>query len=164
MDLKTLIKDSAKSEKNITTKATFNDVEFEIGFLTAPKYQKLKEACQTRRYDKKLRDTVVGIDSEKFSKKFSKLVVHGWKGMTIRKMITFVYIEFPENEVVDLNKEIPFDHEIVELMLQNSMEFNDFVSNTCMDVELFSLESVDDEPDEQDDETFDSSDTDAEKN
>lgn len=166
IDIKKLIEDSDKTESQPVLELEFNEVVFRIGFLTTETLRQLRDKCITRKYDKKLRASVETLDADRFNKQFAKLVIRGWKNLTVDKLSRFMFINMSGLDEKQRKADVPYDEETARLLLMKSVDLHNFVSDVCTDTEQFSLSTkkLDDDEEEQADETFDPEDSDDIKN
>lgn len=166
IDIKKLIEDSDKTEGQPVLEVEFNEVIFQVGFLTTETLRQLRDRCITRKYDKKLRAAVETLDAERFNKQFAKLVIRGWKNLTVDKLSRFMFINMRGLSEEQRKADVPYDVETARLLLTKSVDLHNFVTDVCTDTEQFSLSTkkLDDEEEEEADETFDPEDSDDIKN
>ena len=131
MDLKSLMVDSKEVWIDFPGMPGF---KVKVANLARKELIKLRVACTSQKFDKKIRGVVDELNEEKFVEEFAKATVKGWKGLTLKYLETLVLIEIG-NE--DENAELDFTTENAQMLVANSTEFDQWLNEVVFDLDNF---------------------------
>ena len=106
----------------------------DLCYLAREELVKLRKKCVTTKFSKKTRQPEEELNEEKFLLEYCKSVIKGWKGLKYRYLEELLLVDITE---LDPNDELPFTQENAELLMKNSGDFDNWVTETVSDLENF---------------------------
>ena len=105
-----------------------------LTYLAREELVKLRKKCVTTKFSKKTRQPEEVLEEEKFLLEYCKAVIKGWKGLKYRYLEELLLVD-----ISALNPEdtLPFTRENAELLMKNSTDFDNWVTETVSDLENF---------------------------
>jgi hypothetical protein len=134
--------------KNLMISDKIIEVEFpdsngffvNLAYLSRDKLVKIRNRSLVVKFNKRSRQREEEVDNEKFLEEYSREVIKGWRGLTIRELARIMPIETAGS---NLDKEVPYTEEDALALLQGSPIFDQFVTDCMNDFELFEREKSD---------------------
>jgi hypothetical protein len=111
-----------------------------LAYLSRDKLVKIRNRSLVVKFNKRSRQREEEVDNEKFLEEYSREVIKGWRGLTIRELARIMPIETAGS---NLDKEVPYTEEDALALLQGSPIFDQFVTDCMNDFELFEREKSD---------------------
>jgi len=106
-----------------------------VSFVPREDLVKIRNQALVYKFNKRTRQREEEVDNEKFVELYSERVIKGWKGLKIKHLPKLLAADIaglsPEEEIVYSPEEA------VEL-LKNSTLFDQFITDTVNDLEVFS--------------------------
>ena len=129
MELSKLVVDTKE------TKVTFPDSEFEIDvvYLSRKESKKLTDDCTTKRMDYKTRQVVETFDEDEFIHRYVQAAIKGWTGLDGKLLKKLMLID---DDVPD-DQEIPYSSENAEILVKNSVYFDNWLTEVVNDIKTF---------------------------
>lgn len=123
------------------------DVEFpdsdgffvSLSYLSREKLVKIRNRALVVKFNKRSRQREEEVDNDKFLEEYSREVIRGWRGLTIRELARLMPVE---TTGADLNQEIPYSEEDALDLLRNSSIFDQFITDCMNDFEIFEREKT----------------------
>ena len=106
----------------------------DLCYLAREELVKLRKKCVTTKFSKKTRQPEEELNEEKFLLEYCKSVIKGWKGLKYRYLEELLLVDITE---LDPNDELPFTQENAELLMKNSGDFDNWVTETVSDLQNF---------------------------
>ena len=131
MELKSLLVDSK------TTWVEFpglDGFEVELANLSRKELIALRKRCTSNKFNRKTRGFEEVLDDDKFIKEFTNATVKGWKGLKLKYLEDLVLVELGSN---DPEKEMPYNTENSQLLVENSNEFDNWLNEVVFDLDHF---------------------------
>ena len=131
MDLKSLLVDSK------TTWVEFpglDGFEVELANLSRKELVNLRKRCTQNKFNRKTRQFEEVLDDDKFVIEFTSATVKGWKGLKLKFLEDLVLVDIKGE---DPEKELPFNEENSQLLVENSNEFDNWLNEVVFDLENF---------------------------
>tara|TARA_B100000029_G_C17384303_1_gene890965 strand:- start:14 stop:463 length:450 start_codon:yes stop_codon:yes gene_type:complete len=131
MELKSLLVDSK------TTWVEFpglDEFEVELANLSRKELIALRKRCTSNKFNRKTRAFEEILDDDKFIKEFTNATVKGWKGLKLKYLEDLVLVELGSN---DPEKEMPYNAENAQILVENSNEFDNWLNEVVFDLEHF---------------------------
>ena len=134
--------------KNLIAKETTSWVEFpdiegfeiELVYLNREDLMKIRNRSLTFKFNKRTRQREEEIDNDKFLEEYSREVIRGWKGLTIRELARILPID---TSGAEMEKEVPYSEDDALELLKNSTIFDQFVTDCMNDFEMFERDAAD---------------------
>jgi len=95
---------------------------------------KLRKKCLTTKWDKKTRQPVEELDDDKFLTEYCKAVIKGWSGLKYSYLEELLLVDVSNLDADDC---LPYTSENAELLMQNGIDFDSWVTETVGDLENF---------------------------
>ncbi len=103
-------------------------------YLAREELVKLRTKCVSQKFNKKTRGFEEQLDDEKFLAEYTTSVIKGWSGFTYNYVAQLL---LTADNVADRTGELPFSQENVEVLMQNSVDFDQWVTETVGELENF---------------------------
>jgi hypothetical protein len=134
--------------KNLMISDKIIEVEFpdsngfyvNLAYLSRDKLVKIRNRSLVVKFNKRSRQREEEVDNEKFLEEYSREVIKGWRGLTIRELARIMPVETSN---ANLDQEVPYTQEDALALLQGSPIFDQFVTDCMNDFELFEREKAD---------------------
>lgn len=110
-----------------------NGFKVKLCYLSREELVKLRNRCVSQVFNKKTRQFEEKIDDDKFLKEYTSGVIKGWSGLKLKFLKHLLLV----NEVEDEEYELPFNEENVEILMKNSGDFDQWVTEMVGDLENF---------------------------
>ena len=131
MDLKNLL----LPEKKVTFDFPgCEGLEFDLAFLSKESNQKIYNRCQTTKFDRRTRQQFKELDEDRFLEEYVAAIVKDWRGFKMEYLSEFLLTKIDE---YDPETELPFTAENALTLMQGSVLFDEWVSNTIGDLSNF---------------------------
>jgi len=95
---------------------------------------KLRKKCVTTKWDKKTRQPVEELDDDKFLTEYCKSVIKSWSGLKYSYLEELLLVDVSSLDPEDC---LPYTPENAELLMQNGIDFDSWVTETVGDLENF---------------------------
>jgi hypothetical protein len=113
--------------------------EVEITYLSRDELMKIRSKCVTMKIDRKSREPKEEVNNELFEDIYYKSILTGWTGLKYKYLPKLGPFELEAD--VDPETEEMFDADSGVVLMQNSPEFNSWVTDLLEDVENFTKSS-----------------------
>jgi len=136
-----LIKNMMINEKVVEVEFPDSDNFYvSLSYLSREKLLKIRNRAMVIKFNKRSRQREEEIDNDKFLEEYSREVIKGWRGLTLRELSRILPVETAGQ---DLEKEIPYSEEDALELLRNSTIFDQFVTDSMNDFEAWENDRVD---------------------
>tara|TARA_R100001443_G_scaffold78076_2_gene85328 strand:- start:5363 stop:5800 length:438 start_codon:yes stop_codon:yes gene_type:complete len=112
----------------------FEGLSVDLTYLAREELLKLRSRCLKQKFNKKTRAFEEQLDEDTFLTEYVKAVIKGWKGLKYKYLKELVLVDVDGQ---DENTELPFSTENAELLMRNSADFDQWVTETVGDLENF---------------------------
>lgn len=113
-----------------------------LAYLSREKLVKIRNRSLVIKFNKRSRQREEEVDNDKFLEEYSREVVKGWRGLTIRELARIMPIE---TAGANLDQEVPYTEEDALALLQGSPIFDQFVTDCMNDFEIFERDKADEQ-------------------
>lgn len=103
-------------------------------YLSREELIKLRAKCVSQKFNKKTRGFEEQLDDEKFLSEYTASVIKGWSGFKYEYVAQLL---LTADDVSSRSGELPFSQENVEVLMQNSVDFDQWVTETVGELENF---------------------------
>jgi len=110
-------------------------VGFKLQFLPKSDLQRMIGKHTTTEFDPKTHDKVETVNNKALTKEIMEVSVIGWFGVTWEWLITQVPLDI--TDVTDIKEELPFSHDLLFDILEESYDIETWLFNTVKDVTKF---------------------------
>ena len=108
--------------------------EVKLTYLAREELLKLRNRSVKQVLNKRTRAYEEQLDNDKFLVEYSKAVIKGWTGLKYKYLEELLLVDI---SAVSPDDELEFTEENAELMVKNSSEFDNWVSEMLGDLENF---------------------------
>lgn len=131
--------------KDITAWVDFPGIDgfrVNLRFLKRDELLKIRNSSLTFKFNKKTRQKEEEVDNAKFVAKYAEAVILDWEGLYVKDLSELLPID---TSSMNPNELIEFTQEDAIELLNNSTVFDQFVSESLTDYELFSRKEAEQE-------------------
>ena len=112
----------------------FDGFEVKLTYLAREELLKLRNRSVKQVLNKKTRAYEEQLDNDKFLVEYCKAIIKGWKGLKYKYLEELLLVDTSE---VNLEDELEWTHENAEILMKNSGDFDNWVSETVGELENF---------------------------
>lgn len=112
----------------------FDGFEVKLTYLAREELLKLRNRSVKQVLNKKTRAYEEQLDNDKFLVEYCKAIIKGWKGLKYKYLEELLLVDTSE---VDLEDELAWTSENAEILMKNSGDFDNWVSETVGELENF---------------------------
>lgn len=112
----------------------FEGFECKLTYLAREELLKLRNRSVKQVLNKKTRAYEEQLDNDKFLVEYCKAIIKGWKGLKYKYLEELLLVDTSE---VDLEDELAWTSENAEILMKNSGDFDNWVSETVGELENF---------------------------
>lgn len=134
-----LIKKLMVTEK--VTEVDFPDIDgfkVQLCYVGRDRMMKIRNQALVYKFNKRTRQREEEVDNDKFLEAYADAVIKGWSGLTVKGLSTLLPID---TSGVDAKEEVPYSADDALLLLKNSTIFDQFVTDSLNNFEVFERES-----------------------
>ena len=108
--------------------------EVKLTYLAREELLKLRNRSVTQVLNKRTRAYEEQLDNDKFLVEYSKAVIKGWTGLKYKYLEELLLVDTSK---LNLEDELEYTEENAELLMKNSGDFDNWVSETVGELENF---------------------------
>ena len=105
-----------------------------LTYLAREELLKLRNKSVSQKFNKKTRAYEEQLDNDKFLTEYCKAIIKGWKGLKYAYLEELLLVDI---SAVDPEDELEWNNENAELLMKNSSDFDEWVSETVGELENF---------------------------
>ena len=113
---------------------TLDGFKVKLCYLAREELIKLRSRCVSQKYNKKTRGFEEQLDDEKFLTEYTRAVIKDWSGLKLKYLSSLLLVT---DNIPDGEQELDFNQENVEILMQNSADFDQWVTDTVGQLENF---------------------------
>lgn len=130
------------SLKSLLTPSKTVEVDFpglegftvKLTYLAREELLKLRNKSVSQKFNKKTRAYEEQLDNDKFLTEYCKAIIKGWKGLKYNYLEELLLVDISE---LDPEDTLVWNNENAELLMKNSSDFDEWVSETVGELENF---------------------------
>ena len=130
------------SLKSLLTPSKTVEVDFpglegftvKLTYLAREELLKLRNKSVSQKFNKKTRAYEEQLDNDKFLTEYCKAIIKGWSGLKYKYLEELLLVDISE---VDPEDTLMWNNENAELLMKNSSDFDEWVSETVGELENF---------------------------
>lgn len=130
------------SLKSLLTPSKTVEVDFpglegftvKLTYLAREELLKLRNKSVSQKFNKKTRAYEEQLDNDKFLTEYCKAIIKGWKGLKYKYLEELLLVDISQ---LDPEEELVWNNENAELLMKNSSDFDEWVSETVGELENF---------------------------
>lgn len=123
------------------TEVEFPDIDgfkVQLCYVGRDRMMKIRNQALVYKFNKRTRQREEEVDNDKFLEAYADAVIKGWSGLTVRGLATLLPID---TAGADPKEEVVYSQEDALLLLKNSTIFDQFVTDSLNNFEVFERES-----------------------
>ena len=105
-----------------------------LTYLAREELLKLRNKSVSQKFNKKTRAYEEQLDNDKFLTEYCKAIIKGWTGLKYKYLEELLLVDISEVEPEDF---LVWNNENAELLMKNSSDFDEWVSETVGELENF---------------------------
>ncbi len=106
-----------------------------LSFLAREELLKLRKNCVTTKFDRKTRQAIEELNEDLFTKNYVAAIVKGWTGLKYKYLADLMLVDL--DSIKNLEDTLEFTEENALVLMKNSTEFDNFVSDVTSDLSNF---------------------------
>jgi len=110
-----------------------------VTYLAREELLKLRKKAITTKINRRTRQPEEELNEEVFLKEYTKAVVKGWSGLKMKYLVQLIPVD--EDKIADMEAELPFTIENALIMMENSNDFDAWLTETVGDLANFTTTS-----------------------
>jgi hypothetical protein len=110
------------------------DFTVKLTYLAREELLKLRNKSVSQKFNKKTRAYEEQLDNDKFLTEYCKAIIKGWSGLKYKYLEELLLVDISEVNPEDF---LVWNNENAELLMKNSSDFDEWVSETVGDLENF---------------------------
>jgi|TARA_Y100000385_G_C13037556_1_gene613712 hypothetical protein len=112
----------------------YDGFSIDLTYLSREELVKLRNKCLKQKFNKKTRAFEDTLDEELFLIEYVSSIIKGWTGLKYKYLEEFLLVDVSGQ---DLESELGYTAENAELLMKNSGDFDQWVTDTVGDLENF---------------------------
>ena len=112
----------------------FEGFEVNLTYLDREELLKLRNRSVKQVFNKKTRAYEEQLDNDKFLVEYCKAIIKGWSGLKYKYLEELLLVDTSK---LNLEDELDYTEENAELLMKNSGDFDNWVSETVAELENF---------------------------
>ena len=117
----------------------FEGFTLNLTYLSRDEMLKIRKKSVTTKFDRKTRQPIEELDEKLFLNEYTKAIIKGWSGFKLKYVFQMLPID--EDKIIDPNNELPYTHENAMALMENSGEFDNWLSEVVNDLANFTKNS-----------------------
>ena len=105
-----------------------------LTYLAREELLKLRNKSVSQKFNKKTRAYEEQLDNDKFLTEYCKAIIKGWSGLKYKYLEELLLVDISQLEPEDF---LVWNNENAELLMKNSSDFDEWVSETVGELENF---------------------------
>jgi len=110
-----------------------------VTYLAREELLKLRKKAITTKINRRTRQPEEELNEEVFLKEYTKAVIKGWSGLKMKYLVQLIPVD--EDKIADMEAELPFTLENALIMMENSNDFDAWLTETIGDLANFTKTS-----------------------
>tara|TARA_R100001460_G_scaffold77250_1_gene118218 strand:+ start:54 stop:494 length:441 start_codon:yes stop_codon:yes gene_type:complete len=112
----------------------YEGFKVDLTYLGREELLKLRQRCMKQKFNKKTRAFEESLDEDIFLNEYVQSIIKNWTGLKFKYLEEFLLVDVSGK---DLESELPFTQENAEVLMKNSADFDQWVTDTVGDLENF---------------------------
>ena len=106
----------------------------QVTYLAREELLKLRNRCLKQKFNKKTRQFEDELDEDRFLTEYVRGVIKGWSGLKYKNLGELLLVDVSSQKPED---ELPYSQENAELLMKNSIDFDQWITETVGELENF---------------------------
>jgi len=112
----------------------YDGFTIELCYLGREELLKLRNKCLKQKFNKKTRAFEDTLDEDLFMVEYVSAIIKGWNGLKYKYLEEFLLVDVSQ---LNLEDELEYTQDNAELLMRNSGDFDQWVTDTVGDLENF---------------------------
>ena len=117
----------------------YDGFKIKVTYLAREELLKLRKRSISTKINRRTRQPEEELNEEVFLKEYTKAVVKGWSGLKMKYLVQLIPVD--EDKISDMESELPFTLENALVMMENSNDFDAWLTETVGDLTNFTTTS-----------------------
>ena len=117
----------------------YDGFNVKLTYLAREELLKLRKKSISTKINRRTRQPEEELNEEVFLKEYTKAVIKGWSGLKMKYLVQLIPVD--EDKIADMEKELPYSLENAQIMMENSNDFDAWLTETVGDLANFTKTS-----------------------
>ena len=117
----------------------YDGFNVKLTYLAREELLKLRKKSISTKINRRTRQPEEELNEEIFLKEYTKAVVKGWSGLKMKYLVQLIPVD--EDKISDMETELPFTLENALIMMENSNDFDAWLTDVVADLANFTKTS-----------------------
>ena len=117
----------------------YDGFNVKLTYLAREELLKLRKKSVSTKINRRTRQPEEELNEEIFLKEYTKAVIKGWSGLKMKYLVQLIPVD--EDKIADMEKELPYTLENAQIMMENSNDFDAWLTETVGDLANFTTTS-----------------------
>jgi len=117
----------------------YDGFKIKVTYLAREELLKLRKKSVSTKINRRTRQPEEELNEEVFLKEYTKAVIKGWSGLKMKYLVQLIPVD--EDKISDMDKELPYSLENAQIMMENSNDFDAWLTETVGDLANFTTAS-----------------------
>ena len=117
----------------------YDGFKIKVTYLAREELLKLRKKSVSTKINRRTRQPEEELNEEVFLKEYTKAVVKGWSGLKMKYLVQLIPVD--EDKISDMETELPFTLENALIMMENSNDFDAWLTDVVADLANFTKTS-----------------------
>ena len=117
----------------------YEGFNIKVTYLAREELLKLRKKAVSTKINRRTRQPEEELNEEIFLKEYTKAVIKGWTGLKMKYVVQLLPVD--EDKIVDMEAELPFTFENSLIMMENSNDFDAWLTDAVGDLANFTKTS-----------------------
>ena len=117
----------------------YDGFNVKLTYLAREELLKLRKKSVSTKINRRTRQPEEELNEEIFLKEYTKAVIKGWSGLKMKYLVQLIPVD--EDKIADMEKELPYTLENAQIMMENSNDFDAWLTETVGDLANFTKTS-----------------------
>ena len=117
----------------------YDGFKIKVTYLAREELLKLRKKSVSTKINRRTRQPEEELNEEVFLKEYTKAVIKGWSGLKMKYLVQLIPVD--EDKISDMDKELPYSLENAQIMMENSNDFDAWLTETVGDLAKFTTAS-----------------------
>ena len=117
----------------------YDGFKVKVTYLAREEMLKLRKKAVTTKINRRTRQPEEELNEEIFLKEYCKAVIKGWSGLKMKYLVQLIPVD--EEKLSDMEASLPYSLENAQIMMENSNDFDAWLTETVGDLANFTTTS-----------------------
>ena len=117
----------------------YDGFKVNLTYLAREEMLKLRKKAVTTKINRRTRQPEEELNEEIFLKEYCKAVIKGWSGLKMKYLVQIIPVD--EEKLTDMEATLPYSLENAQILMENSNDFDAWLTETVGDLANFTTTS-----------------------